>query len=152
MIEDVTFEHTRYAPPPAKFEAGTGHFAGAVGLGVAIDYLQAHRMEAVAAHEQGLIHYAEEALATVPGLRVLGRPALRVAALPFLLDGHDPVEVALALDRRGIAVRAGHHCAQPILRRFGLEASVRASLGIYSAPDDIDALVAVLRELARSRR
>lgn len=152
MIKDVTFERITYSPPPAKFEAGTGHIAGAVGLGAAIDYVRSHGIEAIAAHEQALIQYAVDALLTVPGLRLLGRPAMRIAALPFLLDGYEPVEIAQALDQRGIAVRAGHHCAQPIHRRFGLEASVRASLGIYSAYDDIDALVTALREFAGKKK
>lgn len=152
MITDVTFEHSSYAPPPAKFEAGTGHIAGAVGLGVAIDYLQSHGMEAVASHEQALNHYAVEALLTVPGLRLLGRPTMRVATLPFVIEGHEPYEIAHALDQRGIALRAGHHCAQPIHRRFGLEASVRASLGVYSSYDDIDVLVAALREITGNRK
>lgn len=147
MIRDVTFEHTSYAPPPARFEAGTGHFAGAVGLAAAIDYLEAQGRPAVAAHEQALMAYAVDALARVPGLRLLGAPVTRIGALPFVMEGFEAGEVARALDARGIAVRAGHHCAQPILRRFGLEESVRASLGIYSEQDDIDALVAALGEL-----
>jgi len=150
MIESVTFEHARYAPPPMKFEAGTGHIAGAVGLGVAIDYLEGLGRAQIAAHEEALMHYALDALRTVPGLRLLGAPRVRVGALPFMLGDRDPTEVAAALDRRGIAVRAGHHCAQPILRRFGLQASVRASLGVYNEPDDVDVLVDVLRQLARS--
>lgn len=148
MIRDVTFEHTSYAPPPARFEAGTGHFAGAVGLAAAIDYLDAQGRAAVAAREQALMAYAVDALATkVPGLRLLGAPATRIGALPFVVEGFEAGEVARALDARGIAVRAGHHCAQPILRRFGLEESVRASLGIYSEHDDIDALIEALRDL-----
>ena len=153
MIESVSFEQTVYAAPPAKFEAGTGHFAGAVGLGAAIDYLEALGREDVAAHEQALMHYAIDAMMTVPGLRLLGSPTVRIGALAFVMEGHEHDEVAQALDRRGIAVRAGHHCAQPILRRIaGLTASVRASLGVYNAHDDIDAMVSVLRELAASRK
>jgi cysteine desulfurase/selenocysteine lyase len=137
--------------PPAKFEAGTGHFAGAVGLGAAIDYLESLGRPNVAAHEQALMHYAIDALSKVPGLRLLGSPKVRIGALPFVMAGYEVTEVARSLDERGIAVRAGHHCAQPILRRFGLEASVRASLGVYSAHDDIDALVAALRALSARR-
>jgi cysteine desulfurase/selenocysteine lyase len=151
MIQDVTFERTTYAMPPAKFEAGTGHFAGAVGLGAAIDYLESLGRPNVAAHEQALMHYAIDALSKVPGLRLLGSPKVRIGALPFVMAGYEVTEVARSLDERGIAVRAGHHCAQPILRRFGLEASVRASLGVYSAHDDIDALVAALRALSARR-
>lgn len=147
MIQSVSFEETVYMPPPAKFEAGTGHFAGAVGLGAAIDYLEAIGMPNVALHEQELMQYAEEAMRKVNGLRMIGRPTVRIGALPFIIEGRDNVEVAQWLDKHGIAVRAGHHCAQPILARFGLTASVRASLGVYSAHDDIDALVDALRRL-----
>ena len=152
MIKDVTFESTVYDAAPMKFEAGTGNIGGAVGLGAALDYLGSKGMPVVAAHEQELVHYAVESLQRVPGLKLLGAPRLRVAALTFTLEGFEPMEVATALDQRGIAVRAGHHCAQPILRRFGLERAVRASLGIYNGADDIDALVAALREIAGKRR
>ena len=118
MIADVTFEHTTYAPPPAKFEAGTGHFAGAVGLGAAIDYLQSHGRENVAAHEQALIHYAEDALRGIPGLRLLGAPGVRIGALSFVLAGHEPTAVAQALDRLGIADLADRHhqYAHPVVK------------------------------------
>ena len=151
MIESVSFEHTTYAPVPAKFEAGTGHFAGAVGLGAAIDYLEALGRDNVAAHEQALVGHAVAALRTVPGLRLLGAPSIRIGALPFVIEGLESTAVARFLDSKGIAVRAGHHCAQPILRRFGLDSSVRASLGVYSAHDDIDALVDALCELTAAR-
>ena len=147
MIESVSFEETVYAQPPAKFEAGTGHFAGAVGLGAAIDYLQGHGMQAIAAHEQALVRHAVDALRRVPGLILLGDPAVRIGALSFVLEGREPAAVAAALDQRGIAVRAGHHCAQPILARYGYTTTVRASLGVYSAEDDIEALVDALKAL-----
>lgn len=152
MIESVSFEHTVYAPPPAKFEAGTGHFAGAVGLGAAIDYVEAVGRKTVAAHEQALMQHALQVLPTVPGLKLLGNPTVRFGALPFVMEDLAHGDVARALDQRGIAVRAGHHCAQPILKHYGLEASVRASLGIYSEHDDIDCLVAALREIRAGRR
>lgn len=147
MITDTTFERSLYAEPPAKFEAGTGNIAGAVGLGIALDYLDRLGRPDVALHEQALVIYALHALRSVPGLRMIGAPRARVGALSFLIDGHDPLAVARALDQKGIAVRAGHHCAQPIHRRFGVETSVRASLGVYNEQDDIDALVAALRSL-----
>lgn len=147
MIVDVTFERSTYAPPPAKFEAGTGNIAGAVGLGIALEYLERLGRVNVALHEEALVRYALDALRSVPKLRMVGSPRVRIGALPFVIDGRDPLAVAQALDRKGIAVRAGHHCAQPILRRFGLETSVRASLGVYNAEDDIDALVHALRTL-----
>lgn len=145
MIKDVTFERTVYAGPPQKFEAGTGHIAGAVGLRAALDYLTAIGFPAALAYEEGLYGYAERALAGVPRLRRIGQAPERVGALTFTLDGTDPQEVARHLDREGIAVRAGHHCAQPALRRYGLEAALRASLAFYNTRADIDALVTALR-------
>jgi cysteine desulfurase/selenocysteine lyase len=132
---------------PAKFEAGTGHLAGAVGFGVALEYLERLGRQQLAVHEQKLTNYAIMRLRSVPGLHVLGDPLVRVAALPFVLDGHTPEAVAKHLDRDGIAVRAGHHCAQPILRRFGLTAAVRPSLGVYNTEQDVEALVESLGRL-----
>jgi cysteine desulfurase/selenocysteine lyase len=151
MIADVTFEKTIYQPPPGRFEAGTGNIADAVGLGAAIDYLQAIGMATIAAHEHELLLYAQEALRDVPGLHIVGAPREKAAVISFTLDGCRSEDVGQALDREGIAVRAGHHCAQPILRRFGLEASVRASLALYNTRDDVDALVAALHRIASQR-
>ena len=151
MIADVTFEKTIYQPPPGRFEAGTGNIADAVGLGAAIDYLQAIGMATIAAHEHELLIYAQEALTDVHGLHIVGAPREKAAVISFTLDGCRSEDVGQALDREGIAVRAGHHCAQPILRRFGLESSVRASLALYNTREDVAALAAALQRIASQR-
>lgn len=144
MIRDVTFEKTGYQPPPSRFEAGTGSIADAVGLGAAIDYVERIGIENIGRYEQELLAHASRALARIPGLRLVGSPAEKAAVLSFVLDGIRSEDVGAALDREGIAVRAGHHCAQPILRRFGLESTVRASLAFYNTFAEIDALAAAL--------
>jgi cysteine desulfurase/selenocysteine lyase len=145
MIDRVTFEKTTYAAVPTKFEAGTGHLAGAVGLGAAVDYVTSVGLESIAAHERDLMTRATARLAEVPGLRQLAPGPGRVSTLPFVIEGVPSERVGAFLDRQGIAVRAGHHCAQPLLRRLGLEAAVRASIALYNSVDDIDCLVAALR-------
>ncbi|PPD05858.1 MAG: segregation protein B, partial [Methylocystis sp.] len=140
-----TFEKTVYQGPPERFEAGTGNIADAVGLGAALDYVEAIGMEVIARYEHDLLVYATERMTTVPGLTLIGTAPEKASVLSFTLDGHDSQEVGKALDREGIAVRAGHHCAQPILRRFGLEATVRPSLAFYNTCADVDALVSALR-------
>ncbi|MBB5048300.1 cysteine desulfurase/selenocysteine lyase [Rhodopseudomonas rhenobacensis] len=147
MIADVTFEKTLYQGPPDRFEAGTANIADAVGLGAAIDYLQGIGMEVISRYEHELHGYATERMLGVPGLKMIGTAKDKASVLSFVLDGHDPVDVGKALDQDGIAVRAGHHCAQPILRRFGLEATVRPSLAFYNTCEDVDALVAALKRL-----
>ncbi|HRD68465.1 MAG TPA: family 2A encapsulin nanocompartment cargo protein cysteine desulfurase, partial [Candidatus Competibacter sp.] len=147
MIADVTFEKTVYQPAPTRFEAGTGNIADAVGLGAALDYLGQIGMENVSRYEHELLVYATAALAAVPGLRLIGTAREKAGVLSFVLDGFRAEDVGQALDRQGIAVRAGHHCAQPILRRFGLESTVRPSLALYNLHEDIDALVAALRRI-----
>jgi len=147
MIQDVTFERTIYQGPPARFEAGTGNIADAVGLGAALDWLSRIGVENVGAYEHELLVYATERLATVPGLRMIGTAAEKAGVLSFTLAGQKTEEVGGILDQEGIAVRSGHHCAQPILRRFGVEASVRASLAPYNTCEDIDALVSALLRL-----
>jgi cysteine desulfurase/selenocysteine lyase len=151
MIADVTFEKTLYQPPPGRFEAGTGNIADAVGLGAALDYLTAMGLENVSRYEHELLVYATERLAQVPGLRLIGTAPEKAGVLSFVLDGARTEDVGGALDREGIAVRSGHHCAQPILRRFGLESTVRASLAPYNTREDIDALVAALERLQVGR-
>jgi cysteine desulfurase / selenocysteine lyase len=151
MIRDVTFERTLYQPAPVRFEAGTTSIADAVGLGAALAYVQRIGMENIARHEHELLAYATAALAGIPGLQMIGTAAEKAAVLSFLLDGFTPEEVGEALDREGIAVRAGHHCAQPIMRRFGNEGTVRASLAFYNTCEDIDALIAALRRIATVR-
>ena len=152
MIQDVTFEKTIYNTAPARFEAGTGSLGDAVGLGAAIDYLDRVGMENVARREIELLHYATAALETVPGLRIIGTAREKVGVLSFILEGVRTEEVGDYLNREGIAVRAGHHCAQPIHRRFGIESTVRASLALYNTCEEIDALVAALQRLRVARR
>ncbi|UYM04924.1 cysteine desulfurase [Solicola gregarius] len=146
MIETVTMERSTYAPPPARFEAGTQPIAEAVGLGVAVDYLSGLDMGAVAAHERRITAYALGQLAEVKGLRVIGPTEAvdRGGAISFELDGVHPHDVAQVLDSRGVAVRAGHHCAKPAHARFGVQSSVRASPYLYTTEAEIDALVEAL--------
>lgn len=152
MIADVTFEKTIYNGPPERFEAGTGNIADAVGLGAAIDYVEAIGMEVIARYEHELLVYATEKLRSVPGLKLIGTAADKASVLSFVLDGCRTQDVGVALDREGIAVRAGHHCAQPILRRFGLETTVRPSLAFYNTTEDVDALETALKRIQGSRR
>ncbi len=151
MIADVTFEKTIYQPPPGRFEAGTGNIADAVGLGAAIDYVTRIGMANISAYEHELLGYATEGLQTVPGLTIIGTAKEKAGVISLVLDGCRSEDVGAALDREGIAVRAGHHCAQPILRRFGLETTVRPSLALYNTHEDIDALVAALHRIAAQK-
>jgi cysteine desulfurase/selenocysteine lyase len=148
MIEDVTFERATYQQPPARFEAGTGNIADAVGLGAAIDYVERIGLERIARYEHELLVYATQGLKTVPGLRLIGTAKDKASVQSFVLDGYKPEEVGSALNREGIAVRAGHHCAQPILRRFGVEATVRPSLAFYNTCAEIDVMIRALHRLA----
>jgi cysteine desulfurase/selenocysteine lyase len=141
MIETVTFERTTYNALPYKFEAGTPHIAGAVGLGAAVDWMRAVGLDAIAAHEHALVAHAVEALRDVPGLSFFGTPRRRAGAVSFLLGDVHPHDLATILDRHGIAVRAGHHCAQPLMHRFGVAATARASFAAYNTTADVDALV-----------
>jgi cysteine desulfurase/selenocysteine lyase len=152
MIHDVTFEKTIYNVPPARFEAGTGNIGAAAGLGAAIDYLDRVGMANVTRHEANLLSYGTDALAGVPGLRIIGTAREKAGVLSFVLDGVRTEEIGDLLNQEGIAVRAGHHCAQPIHRRFGIESTVRASLALYNNCADIDALVAALQRLQVARR
>jgi cysteine desulfurase/selenocysteine lyase len=151
MICDVTLERAVFQPPPGRFEAGTGNIADAIGLGVALDYLERLGIENVARYEHDLLAYATARMKQVPGLHLIGTAADKASVLSFVLDGYRPDEVGQALSREGIAVRAGHHCAQPILRRFGLEATVRPSLAVYNTCAEVDEMVAVLHRLAGER-
>jgi cysteine desulfurase/selenocysteine lyase len=150
MIESVDFGKTTFAAAPHKLEAGTGHISGVMGLLAAVNWLTSLDREAVAAYEEGLMAYALQALATVPGLELIGSAADRIAVLTFTLAGQDPATVAGWLDRDGIAVRAGHHCAQPALAHYGLESAARASLALYNTSEEVDRLVASLRRLQQS--
>jgi len=151
MIQDVTFEKTLYQPPPQRFEAGTGNIADAVGLGAAIDYLDRVGIANVTRQEHMLLTYATAALLKIPGLHIIGTAKEKAGVLSFVLDGFRPEEIGDYLNRKGIAVRSGHHCAQPILRRFGLESTVRATLALYNTCEEIDALVAALWDLRQGR-
>ncbi|WP_125263792.1 cysteine desulfurase [Streptomyces alboflavus] len=150
MIESVSFERTTFAAMPHMMEAGTGHISGVVGLLAAIDWLRGFDQNAVAAYEQQLMTYAMQAMATVPDVEVIGSAAERIAVLTFTMAGHDPASIADWLDRDGIAVRAGHHCAQPALAHYGLESAARASFALYNTSDEVDQLVASLRRLGQS--
>ncbi|MFT3663756.1 family 2A encapsulin nanocompartment cargo protein cysteine desulfurase [Piscinibacter sp.] len=152
MIADVTFEKTVYHGPPTRFEAGTGNIADAVGLGAALEYVERIGIEAIGRYEHALLDYATARMKPIPGVRLVGTARDKASVLSFVLDGHGTGEVGQALDREGIAVRTGHHCAQPILRRFGLETTVRPSLAFYNTREEVDRLVAVVRRLAGTRR
>ena len=148
MIADVTFERTVYNGIPNKFEAGTGSIADAVGLGAALEYLSAIGMPHVYRWEHELLQYAMAEMKKVKGLHLVGTARNKASVLAFKLDGYSDEEVGRRLDRYGIAVRTGHHCAQPVLRHFGLESTVRPTIALYNSPDDIDSLVRVLRSFA----
>jgi len=152
MIADVTFEKTLYQAPPGRFEAGTGSIADAVGLGAAIDYIERIGMANIARYEHDLLDYATASLGSIPGLHIIGTAKEKAGVLSFVLDGFKTEDLGAALNLEGIAVRSGHHCAQPILRRFGLEATVRASLALYNTCEEIDALVAAIWNLKQGRR
>lgn len=150
MIRNVTFEETTYADPPTKFEAGTPNVADAVGLGAALDYVDRLGRPAIAKYEQELLQYATGQLARINGLRLIGTAREKVGVLSCVLRDRPTEEVGRLLDLEGIAVRAGHHCAQPSLRRFGLEATVRPSLAFYNTRDEIDRLVDAVRRILRN--
>ena len=144
MILSVTFEKTVYNKIPYKFEAGTPDIAGAVGLAAAVRYLSGLGLAAVEAHEADLLAYGTRRLAEVPGLRMIGTAAAKAGVLSFVLDEVHPHDIGTILDREGVAVRAGHHCAQPVMQRYGIPATARASLGLYNTREEIDALVTAL--------
>jgi cysteine desulfurase/selenocysteine lyase len=147
MIHTVTFEKSVYAPPPVKFEAGTPHIAGAIGFGAAVDWLRALDLEAVHAHETMLLDYATAAVGEIPGVRIIGQARERAGVLSFVMDGVHPHDVGTILDRDGIAVRAGHHCAQPVMQHFGIAATTRASFAVHNTCEEVDALVAGLHRV-----
>jgi cysteine desulfurase / selenocysteine lyase len=148
MIADVTIERSLYQGPPTKFEAGTGNIADAVGLTEALRYVQRLGVERIAAYEQRLLDYATPRLADIPGVRLVGTAEEKASVLSFVLAGHEPLEVGKALNAEGIAVRAGHHCAQPALRRLGLEATVRPSFSFYNTFEEIDVFLRAVRRIA----
>jgi cysteine desulfurase/selenocysteine lyase len=146
MITSVSFEKTLYAEVPHKFEAGTPNIAGAIGLGAAIDYVSEIGLGRISGWEQQLLAYATPALKEIPGLHLLGNAPDKAAVLSFLLDGVHPHDIGTVLDQEGVAVRAGHHCAQPLMERYGVPATARASLSIYNDRDDVDTLVRALHK------
>jgi len=147
MISSVSFEKTTYNKLPYKFEAGTPDIAGAIGLGAAIDYVNSVGLHAIAAYEHALLDYATDALKRVPGLRLIGTAKEKASVLSFLLGDIHPHDIGTVLDREGIAIRTGHHCAQPLMRRLGVAATARASLAFYNRREDVDALVAGLHKV-----
>ncbi|HEY9421473.1 MAG TPA: cysteine desulfurase [Thermoanaerobaculia bacterium] len=146
MVRTVTFEKTTYAPPSHRFEAGTPFIEGAIGLAAALDYLTALGLPAVAAWENELLALATERLGEIPGLRIVGTARNKAAVVSFALEGIHPHDVGTILDQEGIAVRAGHHCAQPVMTRFGVPATTRASFGLYNTVEEVEALAAALRK------
>ena len=147
MIASVSLERTTYAPLPAKFEAGTPPIAQAVGLGAAIDYVTALGLHRIGAHEAGLLAYATERLSAIKPLTIVGTAVQKASVLSFVMDGVHPHDIAQMLDSRGVAVRAGHHCAQPLMARLGLPATVRATFGLYNTTAEVDALAEALEEV-----
>jgi cysteine desulfurase/selenocysteine lyase len=141
MINSVTFEQTTYAPLPAKFEAGTPHIAGVVGLDAAIDYVRNLSWEWIQQHEHDLLVYATEALETVPGIRIVGTAREKAAVISFVMDGVHAHDIGTILDQEGIAIRTGHHCTQPVMKRLGIAATARASFAFYNTRDEVDQLV-----------
>ena len=147
MISLVTFEKTHYNVTPYKFEAGTPDIGGGIALGAAIDYLSSIDFEAAAQHEKGVLEYGNEVLSGIEGLRIIGQASEKAGVLSFVLDGVHPHDIGTILDREGVAVRAGHHCAMPIMQRFGVPATVRASLAFYNTSEEIDALGRAIRKV-----
>ena len=141
MISSVTFEKTTYNKLPYKFEAGTPHVAGAIGLGAAIEYVNGLGMDNIAAHEHELLAYATETVSAIPGIRLIGTAKEKAGVLSFLLDSIHPHDIGTILDQEGIAIRTGHHCAQPVMQRFGIAATARASFALYNTREEVDALV-----------
>ncbi|MBN9616935.1 MAG: cysteine sulfinate desulfinase [Acidobacteriales bacterium 59-55] len=147
MIRSVTFEKTIYNQLPYKFEAGTPDIAGVVGLGAAIEYVNGIGLSDIVAHEEDLLAYGTEALGAIPGLTLIGTAKEKVSVLSFVLEGIHPHDIGTILDRQGIAIRTGHHCAQPLMQRFGIPATARASLAVYNTAQEIDALVAGIHKV-----
>lgn len=148
MIKDVTFERTTYNELPFRFEAGTPSVGDVLGLGAAIDFMQEQGIEHIAHHEDELLHYATERLLSVPGMRLFGTAPHKAGVISFLIGEAHPYDVGTLLDKLGVAVRTGHHCTQPIMDRYGIPGTVRASFACYTTHDDVDALVAALNRIA----
>ncbi len=149
MIEQVDFAGTTYKPVPAKFEAGTPHIAGVLGLAAAIDYVNQLDREGALAHESALLQAATEALSGIDSLRIIGTAAEKASILSFVIDGVHPHDIGTFLDADGVAVRAGHHCTQPLLKRFGVPATARASFAFYNSFDDVERLAEAVKKMQR---
>jgi cysteine desulfurase/selenocysteine lyase len=147
MIATVTFEKTVYNKIPQRFEAGTPHIAGVIGLGEAIDYVCSLGWDDLVAHEEDVIRYAVETIGALPGVRLIGTPARRTGAVSFEIEHVHPHDAGTILDREGIAVRAGHHCSQPIMDFYGVPATVRASFGLYNTRGEVDRLVEGIKKV-----
>lgn len=146
MIKSVTFEKTTYNELPYKFEAGTPNIAGGLGLGAAIDYVQKLDLKAIGEYEHELLGYATRKLLEVPGLRIIGTAKEKAAVISFVMEGIHPHDIGTILDAEGIAIRTGHHCAQPVMRRFGVPATARASFAFYNTKEEVDALVKAIHK------
>ncbi len=146
MVDRVTYEHTTFEEPPARFEAGTPAIVEAIGLGVALEYMMALGLENITAHEQELVKYASEKLSGVLGLKLIGTAKDKGGVFSFVMDGIHPQDLAFILNKEGVAIRVGHHCAEPLVHRMGYESVARATLGLYSTKEDIDRLVAALNK------
>ncbi len=147
MIRSVTFEKTTFNELPYKFEAGTPNIAGGIAFGAALDYVVGIGLSAIAAHEHDLLTYATTQVSAIPGLRIIGTAREKAGVLSFVLDGVHPHDIGTVLDREGIAIRTGHHCAQPVMERYGIPATARASFGLYNTRGEVDALVAALHKV-----
>jgi cysteine desulfurase/selenocysteine lyase len=147
MILSVTFEKTTFNEVPYKFEAGTPNIAGAIALGAALDYVESLGFDRIISHERDLMRYATDCLSAVPDLRIVGTAREKVGAISFVLEDVHPHDIGTVLDHEGVAIRSGHHCAQPVMERLGLAATARASFGLYNTREDVDALVGGIQKV-----
>jgi cysteine desulfurase / selenocysteine lyase len=152
MIRSVAFEHTEYNELPYKFEAGTPNIAGVIGLGAALDYVSAIGLDAIGAHESELLAYATSEVSAVPGLRIIGTAREKAGILSFIMEGVHPHDIGTILDHHGVAIRAGHHCAMPLMRRYGISGTARASFALYNTRGSVDALAAGLHKVGEMFR
>jgi len=147
MIQKVTFERTTYKEPPGRFEAGTPHISGAIALGAAAEYLERLGRDRIAAHEDDVVAYAVQRLGDLPGVRLVGRPKQRAGVVSFVMQNAHPHDIGTILDHEGVAIRAGHHCTQPLMRRLGVPATARASFGLYNTRAEVDALASAIERV-----
>jgi cysteine desulfurase/selenocysteine lyase len=147
MISSVTFERSTWNALPYKFEAGTPHIAGAIGLHAALDYIESVGFDAIGMHERALLEYGTRILESIDGIRLIGTARNKASILSFVMDGVHPHDIGTIVDREGVAIRTGHHCAQPVMERFGVPATARASLAMYNTREELDALGRALRKV-----